>query len=840
MPALKHLLIGALLAISVKASAADPLFPFVMPWDDASASPTNLSARLEKPAGGRGFVGIKDGRLAIKGKRVRFLGVNLCFGACFPTHADAEKVAARMAKLGIGCVRFHHMDTLHAPEGLLRADRRTLDPAMLDRLDYFIAALKKNGIYTNLNLHVGRIYPGMPIWQGMPQYFKGVDQFFPAMIESQKEFARALLTHVNPYTGKAYYEEPAVAFVEINNENSLIGQWWQGGLDALPEPYSGELQGRWSRWLESFAGTGEKVRALLQENREPLGEELLKTVDREKGDWVLEQHGEAKAGMAVRSNAGWSVDVSRPGTEAWHVQVNRPGLRLLAGKPYTFTFAAQASKERRITVTLSQIRAPWNVLWTTQIEVGPEHRDYRLIITPGAKDEEARIGFTNLGQEAGRFLFTTPSLRQGTAPAISGDGEPVLLRKRDFAGNGLPLQQAWIRFLWEQERTYWQEMARFLKSDLKVRSLLIGTQAGFSPLPLQAELDVVDVHGYWQHPVFPKQEWDSVQWTVHNISMAGAPGGGALGPMAMMRPAGKPFICTEYSHPAPNTYGTESLPLLAAYAALQDWDAVFAFAYSHRRDDWDARRFPGFFDIDQHPVKLATLPAAFNLFCRGDLQPSESGSIIPISPGQALEAVRLAGPALSAETFGVNREDRFLNRVSVTFDGQTAAPAAKGDKRDPIGWESGTPDQSGVVTIDTAKTKGVIGRGTGRKFTLGDVSITPGPALQDWSVILVTELDRTTRSRKAPKRFLVTATGTSENTGMGWKNRARSTVGKDWGTAPSLVEGISTTVGFTSAKSIRAWALDERGQRGAEVPTQKNSMTIGPEHRTLWYEVEVP
>jgi len=41
--------------------------------------------------------------------------------------------------------------------------------------------------------------------------------------------------------------------------------------------------------------------------------------------------------------------------------------------------------------------------------------------------------------------------------------------------------------------------------------------------------------------------------------------------------------------------------LLAAYGALQDWDAIYAFAYSHRKD-WDARRIPGFFDIDQHPT----------------------------------------------------------------------------------------------------------------------------------------------------------------------------------------------------------------------------------------------
>ena len=67
-----------------------------------------------------------------------------------------------MARFGINCVRFHHMDTTASPHGLLKDDRRTMDPAQLDRLDYLISRLKANGIYADLNLHVGRNFPGLP------------------------------------------------------------------------------------------------------------------------------------------------------------------------------------------------------------------------------------------------------------------------------------------------------------------------------------------------------------------------------------------------------------------------------------------------------------------------------------------------------------------------------------------------------------------------------------------------------------------------------------------------------------------------------------------------------
>ena len=96
-------------------SRAAELFPFVLPWDDATAAAVDVSGWLDAPAGKGGFASVQDGHLFANGKRLRIFGVNLAFGANFPTHEDAEKVAARMAKFGINCVRFHHMDMQSAP-----------------------------------------------------------------------------------------------------------------------------------------------------------------------------------------------------------------------------------------------------------------------------------------------------------------------------------------------------------------------------------------------------------------------------------------------------------------------------------------------------------------------------------------------------------------------------------------------------------------------------------------------------------------------------------------------------------------------------------------------------
>ena len=50
-----------------------------------------------------------------------------------------------------------------------------------------------------------------------------------------------------------------------------------------------------------------------------------------------------------------------------------------------------------------------------------------------------------------------------------------------------------------------------------MRPLVAGTQIGYSPAHVQAGLDYVDAHSYWQHPAFPGRPWDSRDWYVRNV-----------------------------------------------------------------------------------------------------------------------------------------------------------------------------------------------------------------------------------------------------------------------------------------------------------------------------------
>lgn len=839
-------LAGLLLALPLRAAEAEPRFPFVLPWDDASPGVTDMSGLLDKPAGARGFVTARDGHLYAGGKRIRFFGVNMAFGANFPTHEAAEKIAARLAKFGINCVRFHHMDNQPAPGGIWNKEMRALDPAQLDRLDYFIAQLKARGIYANLNLHVSRAYPGMARWKEAAPCLQGVDLFYPPILEMQRDYARQLLEHVNPYTGATYTNEPAVAIVEINNENGLIEQWWTGNLDPMPEPYRSALEGPWNRWLQTRYPSQMVLDKAWNRSSEPLGGEMLRNGDFAQGissGWYLEEHTGAKASTAILpEGGGLRLHTEKAGQETWHVQLSQGKLAITKDQLYTIAFRARATGTiLKLTVSLSQTRAPWRAHWSETVPLTPAWKEYRLAFRPSASDPEARLVFSNLGTEGADYGFAAVSLRPGGIDGLR-EGERLgavpLFKKADFTTRTTEARRDWVRFLWETEEAYWTGMARFLKQDMKVRSVVVGTATGYSPSPIQAKLDAVDSHAYWQHPHFPGRPWDAQDWTVGSAALAGKADGGPLPWLALRRVEGKPFLCTEFNAARPNPHAAEAFLLSNAFAAFQDWDAVFAFAYSHRANDWDTRHITGFFDIDQDPGKLVTLPAAAAMFLRGDVAKAAATRSVPVSYAQAIERTCESGPWWNLEALGVKREEAFMAVTQMRPEGipaASAAPVPMASFDEPqLVWDS----RKARTLVDSPRSKAFIGTGTGEPVALGEVNV----SVRGWAALALTAVDGPDfRSRG---RVLIAATGSVESAGMRWKDAAKTSVGKNWGTAPTRAEGIAARVVFPVAASrLKAWALDERGQRGQMLPVQSEgpgaALDLGPAYKTLWYEAEI-
>lgn len=830
------------------ASSQDALFPFVLPWDDASASVANVSGWLDAPAGKHGPVVARDGHFYTGTKRLRLLGVNLCFGASFPDHGDAEKVAARMARFGINAVRFHHMDNQKAPRGLWSRDGQTLDPDQLDKFDYLFAQLKKRGIYADINLHVSREYPGRPRWEGMPSYYKGVDNFDPLMIDLQKRFARDLLARTNPYTKTSYVNDPAVAIVEINNENALTHEWFTGQLDDMPAEYAEPLARRWNEYLARRYADDLALARSWGAKSEPIGRELLTNgkFDRGLAGWTVERHEGVGADASAEDLGGTPalrVDVPWPGKQSWHVQVNQAGLAIEAGRPYTLTFKARSSSPRSLPLNLSMAHDPWRQLWSTSVKLTDQFQSFSMVVQATQDEPRARVVFSGLADRAGRFELADVSFRPGGAIGLEAGEKPGTVpwfRKRDFAQRTPDAQRDWLRFLADVETDYWTGMAKYLKNELKVIASLVGTQMNWSPPHVQAQLDAIDSHAYWQHPHFPGRPWDMDNWTIQSIPMAGRADGGTLPGLGLQRVAGKPFLCTEYNHSAPNPYDFETAPLILAYASMQDWDGVFLFAYSHRDGrSWDTGFFGSFFDIDQHPTKMATLPASAALFLRGDLAPGGPNKVADVSSEAFTEALRARGPWGVADVFGLSRADALAGPVARRLV-EKGSPNVLDGPAKPTGWTWRNEGDRGVVTVDAPRSKLLVTSALPGKFDLGDVSIDAAGNSLNSAVISLTALDGP--DFKSRGKVLVTAAGRAENTGMAWKSDAHDSVGRNWGSKPSLVEGIQASIQIPAIR-VRAWALDEKGHRREAVPVEQDGkgsrVAIGPQYKTLWYELEI-
>lgn len=303
---MKNAIISALLSFVVFMAYSQTHFkppiemvPFSIIWENSKDSKLNLSFMLERPAGKNGFISIKEGHFVKPtGERFKMWGVNLTGGACFPEKKDALLVAAYLARFGINCVRLHYMDATLSeiyrnwkPEQSLidysENTTRELFPEQLDKLDFLISELKKVGIYSDINLNVGRFFKSADDVNSFENLglSKAVTLFDDHIIELEKEYAKQLLTHVNPYTGNAYANEPAIALVEIVNENSLIEAWMSGrllgnylkpgnpGWNDIPPFYGKELTSKFNSWLKNNISASD-IKRIEQESGVKSGGEI--------------------------------------------------------------------------------------------------------------------------------------------------------------------------------------------------------------------------------------------------------------------------------------------------------------------------------------------------------------------------------------------------------------------------------------------------------------------------------------------------------------------------------------------------------------------------------------
>ena len=208
----------------------------------------------EAPAGKRGFLKAQGEKLVFEdGTEGLFWGTNIQAYTLFTTSPSQIKThAKRLSKLGFNLVRFTHNDSVWVEPNIFGTKPRTtrsLNATAFKSLDMWIKALKDEGIYIWLDLHVGREITKQDGVKNFDEIAKGresvpirgfnyVDEDIQSLM---KEFAESYLNHVNEYTGLAYKNDPAIINILITNENDLTSHFGNGLLPDKNVPNANKI-----------------------------------------------------------------------------------------------------------------------------------------------------------------------------------------------------------------------------------------------------------------------------------------------------------------------------------------------------------------------------------------------------------------------------------------------------------------------------------------------------------------------------------------------------------------------------------------------------------------------
>lgn len=848
------------LAFSSPDERAEDWFPFVISPMVEKSPAFDLREWNEKTAGDRGWLRAEGENFVDEsGKVFKIFGTDFTAEGAMPDPDIAAPLAEYLSRNGYNIVRLHFLDnqwgrktpTLMPESNDVAKDG--LNPDGLARLDRFVADLKKAGVRINMNLHVGRQYPG---WSNvLPLYSKGTDYFMPDEIAALKEYSRALLTHVNPHTGLAYVDDPAVTVLEITNEDSLTNR--PGWLSTdLPEPFAKELQRQWVAWLgERY--TTEKLREEWGIDRGPIGPEVTPELPK----WGVEKHGGAVSTLSPASEGnGIRWVATERGTENWHLQLSSRRVPIAPGKSYLLQFRARSATENVVNISSARAGGSYNQLGLQEdmaLTKDWQSFVFRIAIPAGDLPEGVRLVFS-LKNQMGEVEITDFSCREMSGGYLKED-ETLEAGNIPFAAVGVPdkIRFDAMHFLSDVEVRFVETIQDFLKKELGCRAMVVNTQVSYGgPLGALREnqaSDFVDNHGYWHHPQWLARPWDSRYWKIGNTSQIQSPTGGTLARIALQRLVGKPYSISEYDIPAPSDYSAEMWPMYAAFASFHGWSALYHYTFGHRSTDFAENKITGYFNGGVHPAKAGLAPAAAILFRLGLVAPSRDRVVVKVGKEELI--------ALASRVEGrMSEAGDILWREAADADGAltlrhaTALEIQEGDEKASVLGKAPTKiSESEVVESDRGESiwdreggtwilqapaaRAWVGKIGGKTWEAADTSLTvpelSNPAPHATVILVAMDGKAIAESHK----LLLTALRRAENQEMQW-NEERNSVGREWGTGPVRVLGVHADLTLPEGTKWSVTRLDEQGQRLSPKIEDASSVALRPSDHTMWWLLE--
>ncbi len=225
-----------------------------------------LDSWLEKPAGSHGFVQIKGEQLVFEdGVPIKFWGTNLAGNLPFMPASEVGKWIDFLSGYGFNAVRFHKF-TWGATDGI---HSTMLTDDKWENFDFLCDRLRQGGIYYGWSHIYGhRVLPGDSArvlayeelaatkfpWSHLNGTTASLVNFAEDLQELNIELTVNMLNHINPITGLRYADDPALSFVEFQNEDNIFWGAIEQTLKQTPT-YRKLLCSKFSAWLKSKYGS---------------------------------------------------------------------------------------------------------------------------------------------------------------------------------------------------------------------------------------------------------------------------------------------------------------------------------------------------------------------------------------------------------------------------------------------------------------------------------------------------------------------------------------------------------------------------------------------------------
>jgi hypothetical protein len=257
------------------------------PTEVKAGNAIDMSSWLDKPAGRHGFLQMKEDDFVFEdGTPVKFWGVNIASEKPFVENSKATAWTKFMVAYGINAVRFHKF-TRDATDGVHSTQ---LTDANWKNFDFFCNELRQAGIYYSWSHIYGhRLMPADSArviayneianakfpWSHLNGTTVSLVNYAEDLQAINIELTINMLNHINPLTGLRYADDPALSFIELQNEDNIFWGAIEETLKQTPT-YRALLCKKFSQWLKNKYGNRENLFKAWNNRGLPDGESLEK------------------------------------------------------------------------------------------------------------------------------------------------------------------------------------------------------------------------------------------------------------------------------------------------------------------------------------------------------------------------------------------------------------------------------------------------------------------------------------------------------------------------------------------------------------------------------------